>query len=499
MDRYISQLIEYAARKGWIGDEDRIWAANRILEALRMDGFGGLIPVEGDLPAIQDILNPLCDYAYAHGIIGGNSATYYDLMDTKLMGLLVPRPAEVIRRFHALYQQAPGAATDWYYEFSGDTNYIRRDRIERDQKWTVDTQYGTLDITINLSKPEKDPKAIAAAGKAKSTGYPKCLLCAENEGYAGTIHHPARQNHRMIPMKLNGTDFYMQYSPYVYYNEHCIVFNKAHTPMHIDAQTFGNLLDFVTRFPHYFIGSNADLPIVGGSVLSHDHYQGGNYEFAMARADVETEIQFTGYEDVKSGIVNWPMSVIRLRGPEPQRIIRLASRILEKWRSYDDPQAFLFHETDGELHSTITPIARRRGSDYELDLVLRNNITTEECPSGVFHPHSEKQHIKKENIGLIEVMGLAVLPARLKDELALVASGIVNRKDLYADPRTAVHADWAKEIQQKHPELNEENAVSIVQQETGKVFAEVLEDAGVFKRNESGRNAFMRFLHAVNR
>lgn len=498
MDLYISQLVEYAVRRGWICDADRIWAANRILEALHMDGFNGLTDIDAELPPIQEILNPLCDYAYEHGVIDGNSATYYDLLDTKIMGLLVPRPSEVMIRFQKLYQQSPKVATDWYYEFSGDTNYIRRDRIEKDQKWTVDTQYGTMDITINLSKPEKDPKAIAAAGKAKSTGYPKCLLCAENEGYAGRLNHPARQNHRIIPILLNGTDFYMQYSPYVYYNEHCIVFNKAHTPMHIDKQAFGNLLDFITFFPHYFIGSNADLPIVGGSVLSHDHYQGGNYEFAMARANVKTTVCFTGFEDVKAGIVNWPMSVIRLKSSDKKRLVKLASKILSKWRSYDDPKAFVFHETDGELHNTITPIARRRGDDYELDLVLRNNITTEEYPLGVFHPHSEKHHIKKENIGLIEVMGLAVLPARLKEELALVAEGIVQGKDLSADPRTASHADWAQKIQADHPELNQDNALTIVQQETGKVFAEVLEDAGVFKLDPNGRKAFKRFIAAVN-
>ncbi len=497
MELAISQLIEYAVRRGWLAGDDRIWASNRILEALKLDGFGGLVDVAGELPPIQEILNVLCEDAYNRGVIDGNSATYFDLLDTKLMGLLMPRPSDFISLFREKYALSPREATDWYYTLSGDSNYIRRDRIAKDMKWTVDTEYGTLDITINLSKPEKDPKAIAAAGKAKSTGYPKCLLCAENEGYAGRLDHPARQNHRIIPITLNGTDFFLQYSPYVYYNEHCIVFNKLHTPMHIDQGAFGNLLDFITMFPHYFIGSNADLPIVGGSVLSHDHYQGGHYEFAMARAQVETPITVPGFEDVEAGIVKWPMSVIRVKGADRSRVIALASHILDKWRSYDDPDAFLFHETEGERHNTITPIARRRGADYELDLVLRNNITTEDNPLGVFHPHAEKHHIKKENIGLIEVMGLAVLPARLKEELALVAEGLVSGADLTSNPKTASHALWAQQVKAAHPELNASNALSIVEQETGKVFAAVLEDAGVFKRDEAGKAAFLRFVAAL--
>jgi UDPglucose--hexose-1-phosphate uridylyltransferase len=497
MELHISQLVEYALRKGWIAESDRLWAANRILEALHMNGFEGLVPVE-KLPPIQEILNHLCDYAYEHGIIEGNSATYYDLFDTQLIGLLTPRPSEIIAEFKDLYDnENPKAATDWYYAFSGDTNYIRRDRIKKDMKWTVDTEYGTLDITINLSKPEKDPKAIAAAGKAKSTGYPKCLLCAENEGYAGHLNHPARQNHRIIPITLNGTDFFMQYSPYVYYNEHCIVLNKEHTPMHIDEAAFGNLLDFTTVFPHYFIGSNADLPIVGGSVLSHDHYQGGNYTFAMARAEVETPFVVPGFEDVESGIVKWPMSVIRLQSEDKNRVIALATHILDKWRSYDDPAAFIFHETDGEAHSTITPIARRKGEAYELDLVLRNNITTEDCPLGVFHPHAEKHHIKKENIGLIEVMGLAVLPARLKDELNALDFAISQGLDLMADPKTASHAVWANEVQARHPEMTDCNVLAILKQEVGKVFCGVLEDAGVYKRTPEGKAAFLRFIETL--
>ena len=460
MELAVSQLIEYAVRKNWLKDEDRVWASNRILEALQADGFDGLVPADGELPPIQDILDVLCRYAFEHGVIDGDSATYFDLFDTKLMGLLIPRPSEITEEFYGKYESSPEEATDWYYEFSGDTNYIRRDRIAKDRKWTVDTEYGTIDITINLSKPEKDPKAIAAAGKAKASGYPKCLLCAENEGYAGRLDHPARQNHRVIPISIGGKDFFLQYSPYVYYNEHCIVFNKEHIPMHIDRQAFTNLLDFVTLFPHYFIGSNADLPIVGGSVLSHDHYQGGNYEFAMARAGVEKEFSVPGFEDVKAGIVKWPMSVIRISSKDKERLIDLAVLILDKWRAYDDESAFIFHETEGEQHSTVTPIARRRGEAYEMDLVLRNNITTEENPLGVFHPHADKHHIKKENIGLIEVMGLAVLPARLKGEL---------------------------------------EAGRLTEDEIGKVFAAVLEDAGVFKRTDEGMAAFDRFISELRK
>ncbi|MBR1813652.1 MAG: UDP-glucose--hexose-1-phosphate uridylyltransferase [Lachnospiraceae bacterium] len=524
MERKISELIEYAVRKGWLTEGDRVWAANRVLEALEMDGFEGLMRLSEteELPEIADILQALCEDAHARGVIEGDSAAYTDLLDTKLMGLLLPRPSEIAFHFEKLYEKSPAQATDWYYAFSGDTNYIRRDRIAKDRKWTVDTEYGTIDITINLSKPEKDPKAIAAAGKAKATGYPKCLLCVENEGYAGTLTHPARQNHRIIPMPLNGQDFFLQYSPYVYYNEHCIVFNKLHTPMHIDEQAFGNLLDFVTHFPHYFVGSNADLPIVGGSVLSHDHYQGGRYTFAMERAEIEKALTFPGFEDVTAGIVKWPMSVIRLRAADKNRLIQLATRILAAWRAYDDPSALILHETEGTPHNTITPIARRRGEDYELDLVLRNNRTTEEFPLGIFHPHAEKHHIKKENIGLIEVMGLAVLPARLKLELAAVADLLVAGKaadgqvaekveagslsekavaalaaKLQADALTASHADWALEVAQKHPELTAENAMEIVQHEVGLVFAAVLEDAGVFKRDEAGQAAFLRFAASI--
>lgn len=492
----ISRLIEYACQKNWIAPEDKIWVSNRILEILDIRDFDGLTEAE-ELPEIQKILDDLCDYAYEKGLIGGNSAAYYDLLDTKLIGALMPRPSEVIHTFKELYAKDPKIATDWYYELSGDSNYIRRERIKKDKKWDVDSAYGKIDISINLSKPEKDPKAIAAAALSKSSSYPKCLLCIENEGFAGHLSHPARQNHRILPITLNGMDYFLQYSPYVYYNEHCIVLNKEHTPMHIDRAAFDHLLDFVTIFPHYFIGSNADLPIVGGSVLSHDHYQGGNYTFAMARAGIRKGLSFKGYEEIKAGIVNWPMSVIRLTGPDRCRISELAEKILNAWRIYDDPEAFIFHETDGVPHSTITPIARRRGGDYELDLVLRNNITTEEYPLGVFHPHAEKHHIKKENIGLIEVMGLAVLPARLKGELELLKEAILTGKNLREDPALVSHADWAEEVVSRYSDINAANIDAILEAEVGKVFVAVLEDAGVYKADEEGQRAFERFTNSL--
>ena len=423
----ILDLVDYALVTGLIEPEDTRYTINRLLELFELDELedevAGLHKTtirtkEDAVDALENILNDMLDYAYENGILAENSVVYRDLCDTKIMGLLVPRPSEVVRNFKKLYQKDSKKATDYFYQLSCDTNYIRRYRIKKDLKWTTDTEFGTLDITINLSKPEKDPKAIAAAKLAKQSGYPKCLLCKENEGYAGRVNHPARQNHRIIPVQIANSDWYFQYSPYVYYNEHCIVFNASHTPMKIERATFGKLLDFVSQFPHYFVGSNADLPIVGGSILSHDHFQGGHNEFAMARAPIEKEIAFSGFTDVKAGIVKWPMSVIRLSSENKDRLIELADKILLAWRGYTDEQAFVFAETDKEPHNTITPIARKRGDDFELDLVLRNNITTTEHPLEVYHPHAKLHHIKKENIGLIEVMGLAVLPARLKDEMA---------------------------------------------------------------------------------
>ena len=496
VDREIQALVAYALDTGLIEPCEQVWAVNTLLEALGLDSYTEPeTPAERpvDLPAV---LTALMDDAHTRGVLKEDSVVYRDLFDTKLMGVLTPRPAQIIEKFRALYARSPEQATDWYYKFSQDTNYIRRDRIAKDVKWIAPTEYGDLDITINLSKPEKDPKAIAAARNLPASAYPRCQLCAENEGYAGRVNHPARENHRIVPITINGSPWFLQYSPYVYYNEHCICLNSEHVPMKIDRACFAKLLDFVGQFPHYFVGSNADLPIVGGSILAHDHFQGGHYTFAMEKAPVETPFTFPGYEDVKAGIVKWPMSVVRLTTADPERLIDLADKILRSWRGYTDEAAFIFAETDGEPHNTITPIARRRGSDYELDLVLRNNITTAEHPLGVYHPHAELHHIKKENIGLIEVMGLAVLPARLKEELAAVADALVRGADLRADERTAKHADWADGFKGKYT-ITADNALDIVEKETGLVFAQVLEHAGVYKRTEEGKAAFLRFLEQI--
>ena len=491
---YLSALVRYGLDTGLIEDCDKTYVTNRLLEILKLDAFAAPEAVPS-LP-LEEILGGLLDDAVERGVCGGD-ITSRDLFDTKLMGALTPMPHEVRAKFAALYAESPEKATDWYYKFSQDTDYIRRYRIRKDMRWKTATEYGDLDITINLSKPEKDPRAIAAAKAAPQTGYPKCLLCPENEGYAGRMNHPARQNHRIIPLRIGGCDWFLQYSPYVYYNEHCIVFNGTHTPMVIDRAAFTKLLEFVTIFPHYFIGSNADLPIVGGSILSHEHFQGGHYCFAMEKAPVETEVAFRGFEDIRTGIVKWPMSVLRLDGPDPERLCDLADKILKSWRAYTDESAFLFAETDGVPHSTITPIARRRGTDYELDLVLRNNITTEEHPLGVYHPHAELHHIKKENIGLIEVMGLAVLPARLKGELAALETAILENRDLRQDEVLAKHADWVDELRKNYV-FTAENVTEILHREVGKVFARVLEHAGVYKRTPEGRTAFQRFVEHVN-
>ncbi|NCB28834.1 MAG: UDP-glucose--hexose-1-phosphate uridylyltransferase [Clostridia bacterium] len=495
IDHSIRQLVDYGVRTGLLEACDRAYAVNALLEELKLDSYAD----PGDVPQapLPDILTALMDDAHARGVLPEDSIVYRDLFDTALMGRLTPRPSEVNRRFAARYAQSPETATDWYYAFSQDTNYIRRDRIVKDVQWKAPTEYGELDITINLSKPEKDPRAIAAARNLPASAYPRCLLCRENEGYAGRVNHPARQNHRVVPITINDSPWFLQYSPYVYYNEHCICFNAEHIPMKIDRACFGKLLDFVRQFPHYFVGSNADLPIVGGSILAHDHFQGGRYVFAMERAPIEHTLTFTGFEDIRAGIVRWPMSVIRLTGTEPARLVDLADRILNRWRGYTDEAACIFAQTDGEPHNTITPIARRRGADYELDLVLRNNLTTEEHPLGLYHPHAELHHIKKENIGLIEVMGLAVLPARLKTELAAVADALVAGRDLCADELTAPHAAWANEFA-AHYTITADNALDIVHAETGKVFAKVLEHAGVYARSEQGTEAFLRFIHAVN-
>jgi len=490
----VDRLIEYALETGLIEDSERLWAVNSVLDAIGADALPAAEVEEG--APLSAVLDALCDDALARGVLKDNTVTYRDLFDTEIMGRLTPRPAQVIAWFSMLYAKSPQAATDWYYDFSQNTNYIRRDRCARDLRWKAPTDYGELDITVNLSKPEKDPRAIAAARDLPVSDYPRCQLCAENEGYAGRLNHPARQNHRIVPITINGEPWFLQYSPYVYYNEHCICLNRVHTPMKIDRACFAKLLDFVRQFPHYFVGSNADLPIVGGSILAHDHFQGGHYTFAMEKAPIETPFVFAGFEDIDAGIVRWPMAVIRLTGGAPERLIALADRILTAWRGYTDEEAVIYAETDGVPHNTITPIARRRGERYELDLVLRNNLTTPEHPLGLYHPHAELHHIKKENIGLIEVMGLAVLPARLKDELAAAAKALAAGDDLRRDPLTEKHADWADSFRGQYA-FTKENALGIVQAETGKVFAKVLEHAGVYKRTDEGRQAFLRFLRSV--
>ncbi|MBQ1243507.1 MAG: UDP-glucose--hexose-1-phosphate uridylyltransferase [Clostridia bacterium] len=494
IDTSIRKLINYGLECGLIEKEDEIYTVNRILEILNLDEYNepqGECEYEG----LEEILSEILSFAVETGLIE-DDITSRDLFDTKVMSALVPRPSEVISDFNELYEISPEMATDYYYKLSRDTDYIRRYRIKKDMKWKTETEYGEIDITINLSKPEKDPKAIAAARNAKASSYPKCLLCIENEGYRGRINHPARQNHRIIPIEIDGQQWGFQYSPYVYYNEHCIVFNGSHTPMVIDGKAFKKLFDFVKLFPHYFIGSNADLPIVGGSILSHEHFQGGNYEFAMAKAPVEKEFTSKDYPDVKIGTVKWPMSVIRLSGKDSDRLVELGEKILTAWRAYTDEDAFIFAETDGEKHNTITPIARMKGDNYELDLVLRNNITTEEHPDGVYHPHKELHNIKKENIGLIEVMGLAVLPARLKTELKLVEKALVNGTDLADNELTAKHKEWAESFKGNYT-ITAENAEKIVQDEVGKVFSKVLEHAGVYKRDEKGMAAFSKFVESV--
>ena len=494
IDTCIDSLVDYALRTGLAMEEDRRVLTNRLLDLLHLEDYTG--SGQGDCRDLEQILAGILDYACQNGLCEDN-ITARDIFDTRLMGALTPMPREVIRTFRERYAQSPEAATDWYYRFSCDTDYIRRYRIAKDMRWKYPSQYGAMDITINLSKPEKDPRAITAAKNAPQSGYPKCQLCPENEGYAGRMNHPARANHRIVPIRVAGEDWCLQYSPYVYYNEHCIVFNSRHVPMKIDRSAFGKLLDFVTAFPHYFVGSNADLPIVGGSILSHEHFQGGRYQFAMETAPVERSVTFRGFEDVTAGIVKWPMSVLRLDGEDPDRVADLAEKILACWRGYSDESVGVIAQSDGEPHNTITPIARRRGGLYELDLVLRCNITTAEHPLGVFHPHADKHHIKKENIGLIEVMGLAVLPSRLKQELTDLARCLAEGKEIAGDPVLGKHDAWCRELKRKYT-FTPENAMDILMQETGRVFAGVLEDAGVYKNTESGKAAFLSFIDAVN-
>ena len=494
IETYIDSLVSYAMNRGLAQPEDHQVLLNRLLDLLRLDDYTP--SDEPQTEELEEILSGILAFAVERGLCQ-DDITSRDIFDTRIMGALTPMPREIIPAFREKYARSPREATDWYYRLSCDTNYIRRYRIAKDMRWKYPSEYGDMDITINLSKPEKDPKAIAAAKNAPQSGYPKCQLCRENEGYAGRMNHPARANHRIIPLEIRGESWFLQYSPYVYYNEHCIVFNGRHVPMKIDRAAFEKLLDFVTTFPHYFVGSNADLPIVGGSILSHEHFQGGHYRFAMEAAPVETEVTFRGFENIRAGIVRWPMSVLRLEGPEPTALAALSEKILNHWRSYSDENVGVLAFSDGEPHNTITPIARRSGENYQMDLVLRCNITTPEHPLGVFHPHADKHHIKKENIGLIEVMGLAVLPSRLKQELTDLAQAILQGGDISSDPVLAKHADWVAELKGRHT-FTPDNTLEILLQETGRVFAGVLEDAGVYKRTPEGQAAFLRFLDSVN-
>ena len=501
INTYISALAQYAVDRGLIEENERIYSINMLLDVLKLDEYNPcddedkVIALSSDLEAILQFID---DYACDRGLIEENSVLYRDLFDTRVMNCFVRRPSEVIRIFNEKYAVSPKEATDFYYEYSKNSDYIRTYRIAKDIKWVYESEYGDIDITINMSKPEKDPKAIAAARNAKQSSYPKCLLCVENEGYAGRINHPARENHRIIPIRILGKEWGFQYSPYVYYNEHCIVLNREHTPMTINREVFEKLFDFIRQFPHYVIATNADLPIVGGSILSHEHFQGGNYSFAMSRAVIEKEVVFKGFEDVEAGILKWPMSVIRIRSTSQERLVDLADKILGAWREYTDEEAFIFAKTNGEPHNTITPAARFANGKYELDLALRNNITTEERPLGVYHPRNEYHHIKKENIGGIEVMGLAILPSRIKSEMELLARCIIKGKDIRSFDELLKHADWAEEFIPKYEgKINEENVDEILKAEIGKVFVKVLEDAGVFKRDKKGREYFMKFIESV--
>ena len=501
INTYISALAQYAVDRGLIEENERIYSINMLLDVLKLDEYNPcddedkVIALSSDLEAILQFID---DYAYDRGLIEENSVVYRDLFDTRVMNCFVRRPSEVIRIFNEKYAVSPKEATDFYYEYSKNSDYIRTYRIAKDIKWVYESEYGDIDITINMSKPEKDPKAIAAARNAKQSSYPKCLLCVENEGYAGRINHPARENHRIIPIRILGKEWGFQYSPYVYYNEHCIVLNREHTPMTINREVFEKLFDFIRQFPHYVIATNADLPIVGGSILSHEHFQGGNYSFAMSRAVIEKEVVFKGFEDVEAGILKWPMSVIRIRSTSQERLVDLADKILGAWREYTDEEAFIFAKTNGEPHNTITPAARFANGKYELDLALRNNITTEERPLGVYHPRNEYHHIKKENIGGIEVMGLAILPSRIKSEMELLARCIIEGKDIRSFDELLKHADWAEEFIPKYEgKINKENVDEILKVEIGKVFVKVLEDAGVFKRDKKGREYFMKFIESV--
>lgn len=499
INELILKLVDYGAKNGLIGEEDRAYSVNRILSVLKLNGIDETAECGEPINIPSEALEPMLDWAFENGLLESNTPVYRDLLDTEIMACLMPRPGEIIREYNALYNEDKKSATDWYYSISKASNYIRQDRIAKDILWKTPTKYGDIIITINLSKPEKDPKAIAAARNMPASAYPKCQLCKENEGYKGTLSHPARGNHRIIPMTLKDEKWFLQYSPYVYYNEHCIFFKAEHSPMAVNRKSFERLLEIVTVLPHYFVGSNADLPIVGGSILSHDHFQGGCAEFPMAEAEIYQDVHFNGFEDIEAGLVDWPMSVIRIKGADKSRLVDLADKILVKWRAYTDDKADIFAFTEDTPHNTITPICRFRDGKYELDLVLRNNRTSDEHPLGIFHPHAQYHHIKKENIGLIEVMGLAILPARLKTELKEIEYYLLNpekEKELFENEALAVHGDWYKELKLLNPTAD--NAEKLIRDSVGEIFSEILENAGVYKRTADGEAAFMRFVDACN-
>lgn len=499
INELITKLVKYGVKNGLLEEEDAVYATNRILSVLKLNGIDEVELDGSDIKTPSEVLEPMLDWAFENGLLESNTPVYRDLLDTEIMACLMPRPSEIIKEFNSLYANDKKAATDWYYHVSKASNYIRQDRIAKDMLWKTKTKYGDIVITINLSKPEKDPKAIAAARNMPQSAYPKCQLCKENEGYKGTLSHPARGNHRIIPLDLNDERWFLQYSPYVYYNEHCIFFKGAHDPMAVNRKSFERLLEIVTLLPHYFVGSNADLPIVGGSILTHDHFQGGCAEFPMAEAKIYKEVKFSGFDDIEAGLVDWPMSVIRIKGTDKARLVELADKILTKWRAYTDESADIYAFTGNTPHNTITPISRFRDGKFELDLVLRNNRTSDEHPLGIFHPHAQYHHIKKENIGLIEVMGLAILPARLKTELKQVEYYLLNQDkeaELFADEALSAHGEWYNELKKLNP--TEDNVEQIIHDSVGVIFSEILENAGVYKRTEDGENAFLRFTEACN-
>ncbi len=495
----IEKLLAFALSAGLIEEEDKVYSRNSLLSVFNLDDCEEVSVENLPIEKPYEILDRMCSWAAEKGIIE-DTFDERDLFDTKIMGEITPRPSEVIKKFKKDYEISPEKATDNYYAFSQNTNYIRTDRIAKNLHWLADTEYGDIEITVNLSKPEKDPRDIAKAKLAPQSSYPKCLLCKENEGYAGRMNHPARQNHRIIPVTLTNEPWFLQYSPYVYYNEHCILFSGEHRPMKISRGSFERILEFVDIFPHYFVGSNADLPIVGGSILSHDHFQGGHHDFPMAKACAEETFTIKGFEDVAVEKVKWPMSVIRLRGKSKEKLVELSDKILTAWRGYSDEKCDIFAFTGDTPHNTITPIARKKGTEYEIDLVLRNNRTSEEYPLGIFHPHQELHHIKKENIGLIEVMGLAVLPGRLKEEMGILAELMVkpNASELIrGNEKVEKHADWCDEILKKYNDITAENIENIIKIEIGVAFSKVLENAGVYKQDENGKEGYRRFINSL--